>query len=96
MYVFGGLDIRDGSWASLWQLDLQTLMIPEDEEYGARSKLFWQRLNPSGNAKESPGKVAYHTSVVWKDCVYIFGGNNPSGTPAPIMDPENEENPTIY
>jgi hypothetical protein len=70
-------------------------MVPEDEEYGARSKLYWQRLNPSGGPKESPGKVAYHTSVVWKDCVYVFGGNNCSGT-NPILDAENVENSTIY
>jgi len=70
-------------------------MIPEDEEYGARSKLFWQSLRPTGGLKDSPGKVAYHTAVVFKDCVYIFGGNNCENTHE-VIDPENVENSTIY
>ena len=38
--------------------------------------LSWQKVRTQGNAAMLPGKLAYHSTVVYKDSAYIFGGNN--------------------
>jgi hypothetical protein len=36
----------------------------------------WRLIKTTGNQAAIPDRVAYHTSVVYKDNMYVFGGNN--------------------
>ena len=35
----------------------------------------WRAVQTTGNAQHIPGKIAYHSSCVYKDNMYLFGGN---------------------
>lgn len=76
LFIFGGLDIREGSLNSLWELNLNNLKDLEAEEGFRQENCGWKLIKPSGNAAAIPEKIAYHTSVVYKDNMYLFGGNN--------------------
>ena len=83
LFVFGGLDIREGSLNSLFELNLQCLGEIDPEElsspagYPIQSNHKWRLVQTAGNAQSVPGKIAYHTSCVYKDNMYLFGGNVP-------------------
>ena len=84
MYVFGGLDIREGSLNTLYELNLSCVNeVSNDEsnsgeDYNEKlvSKHKWKEIQTTGNENSKPGNVAYHTSIVHKDYMYVFGGNN--------------------
>jgi hypothetical protein len=76
LFIFGGLDIQEGSLGSLWELDLSALKdldLDEDVRYQSCS---WKAMKTTGNPAVIPDRVAYHTSVVYRDSMYVFGGNN--------------------
>lgn len=84
--MFGGLDIREGSLNSLYELNLQCLNDIDPDELSfpnsppILSNYRWRQVQTSGVPMNTPGKtgrIAYHTSCVHKDNVYIFGGNMP-------------------
>ena len=83
LYVYGGLDIREGSLNSLYELNLQCLGEISPSELASpggdpiQSNYRWRAVQTSGNANHIPGKIAYHSSVVYKDNMYLFGGNTP-------------------
>ena len=82
LYVFGGLDIREGSLNTLYELNLSCLSELQLDESGEgyEEKLIsqhkWREVLTTGNDAHKPGNVAYHTSIVHKDNMYLFGGNN--------------------
>ena len=81
LYVFGGLDIREGSQNTLYELNLSCVnevATEDDEHYDDKlvSKHKWREVQTGGNEAHKPGNVAYHTSIVHKDSMYLFGGNN--------------------
>lgn len=83
MYVMGGLDIQNGTMSSLWELDLANLHSADEEvnDEGDGSQRdagssAWQLVNTAGAQNQRPGSVAYHTSVVYRDQMFLFGGNN--------------------
>ena len=84
LFVFGGLDIREGSLNSLFELSLQCLGELNNDELespgGApmQSNFRWRLVQTQGNAAHIPGKIAYHSSCVYKDNMYLFGGNTPN------------------
>lgn len=68
MYIYGGHDIREGSKDSLWMLDLRKI---KDQ---IESDLVWKEIPTKG--EEKPGCLAHHTSVVFGDKMFLFGGSN--------------------
>ena len=88
LYVFGGLDIREGSLNSLFELNLQCLGEISPEELSSpggdpiQSNYRWRPVETTGNATHIPGRIAYHTSCVYKDNMYLFGGNLPKSSNA--------------
>ena len=76
MYIYGGLDIQNGSVDSLWELDLTQLQDLEAEEIENRHSCMWRQISQQGKKENCPGPVAYHTSVVYKEQMFLFGGNN--------------------
>jgi len=44
-----------------------------------------------GKSDQSPGPVAYHTSNVYKESMFLFGGNNYSKTVHESNDPDNQD-----
>ena len=83
LFVYGGLDIREGSLNSLFELNLQCLGEISPDELTSpggdplQSNFRWRLVQTTGNAAHIPGKIAYHSSCVYKDNMYIFGGNIP-------------------
>ena len=81
LYVYGGLDIREGNLNTLYELSLQCLNeITPDEICSPggepiQSNFKWRQVQTTGNAAHMPGRVAYHSSCVFKDNMYVFGGN---------------------
>ena len=92
LFVFGGLDIREGSLNSLFELSLQCLGELNNDELGSpggapmQSNFRWRLVQTSGNNAHIPGNIAYHSSCVYKENMYLFGGNLPSSSRA------NEDN----
>lgn len=86
LFVFGGLDIREGSLDSLFELNLDCLRdISPDELMSPggdpiQSNFKWRLVQTTGNQQSVPGRIAYHTACVYKDNVYIFGGNSPKAS----------------
>ena len=76
LFVFGGLDIREGSLSSLWELNLANLKDLDLEEGLRLETCGWKLIKTNGNPHVMPDRIAYHTSVVYKDNMFLFGGNN--------------------
>lgn len=82
LFVFGGLDIREGSLNSLYELNLQCLNELNNEEMHTpggdpmQSNHRWRLVQTTGNASHIPSNIAYHSSCVYKDNMYLFGGNS--------------------
>jgi N-acetylneuraminic acid mutarotase len=93
LYVFGGLDIQNGSLSSLFELDLSLVNNLNDEETERRVSCAWHEITQNG--KEKPGEVAYHSSVVHKEYMYLFGGNNYHRT-IQYADPNDEDSAKTY
>jgi hypothetical protein len=76
LFIFGGLDIREGSLNNLWELNLTNIRDLEVEEGYRQETCGWKQVKTTGSVAAIPDKIAYHTSVVYKDNMYLFGGNN--------------------
>ena len=48
----------------------------EVEEGYRQETCGWKQVKTTGSVAAIPDKIAYHTSVVYKDNMYLFGGNN--------------------
>lgn len=68
--------MRNGSLDSLWELDLNMLPDLESNDLERRQNCAWRLVPQNGSDKIKPGPVAYHTSVVYRDQMFLFGGNN--------------------
>lgn len=83
LFVFGGLDIREGSLNNLFELNLQCLGEIHPDELASpggdpiQSNYRWRLVQTSGNAQSVPGSIAYQSSSVYKENMYLFGGNTP-------------------
>ena len=74
MYIYGGHDIREGSKDSLWMLDLRKLKDLDLDPTLQNKDCHWKEIQTKGDDK--PGCLAHHTSVVFGDKMYLFGGSN--------------------
>lgn len=89
----GGLDIQNGSMSTLWELDFGTSLDLDNDERLRPGN--WKMIQTQGSKLTSPGPVAYHTTCVCKDQVFLFGGNNYSKT-IQVQDPTNLEEEKTY
>ena len=82
LFVYGGLDIREGSLDSLFELSLQCLQELQTDELNSpggeplQSNFRWRQVQTVGG-NNIPGRIAYHSSCVYKENMYLFGGNIP-------------------
>eukprot|EP00347_Sterkiella_histriomuscorum_P006674 403351868 len=76
LYIYGGHDIREGSLNSLWMLNLGHLSDLDKPENEQDKKLMWHHTDTSG---PSPGAISHHTSVVFNERMYLFGGSKANG-----------------
>ena len=83
MYIYGGHDIREGSLSSLWMINLAHLQDLEKPESEQDKKLMWHLMETTG---PNPGAISHHTSVVFNERMYLFGGSKANG----------EENPRFF
>lgn len=63
------------------------------EDMDDRQQCFWKCIPITGRVQ--PGPVAYHTSVVYKEQMFLFGGNNYSKTVF-VSDPHSDTAEKIY
>ena len=60
--------------SSMWMFDLAELddlgKVEDEKEYSCR----WNHIKLKG--KDQPGKISHHSSVVYKNKVYVYGGNS--------------------
>ena len=64
LYIFGGQDLKEGTYNNLWRLPLNHIM-----EGGATS---WEKVtNMTGKA---PPPISHHSGFLYKDTLYVFGG----------------------
>ena len=83
LFIFGGLDIREGSLDTLYELPLavmQETILDELDRPNNQALLSmhrWRKVETTGNLVHTPCPLAHHTNVVYKDNLYLFGGNNP-------------------
>lgn len=62
-YVFGGQDLKEGTYNSLWKLPIKIIM-----EGGSTN---WEEVISSG---EIPPPIAHHCGVVNGNNLYVYGG----------------------
>ena len=76
MYIYGGHDIREGSMDNLWVIDLESFddldREPEDQDRDCA----WRLKDTKG---EGPGALSHHSSVVYNERMFLFGGSYASG-----------------
>ncbi len=84
LFVHGGYDITNGTLDSLYMLDVAKInnldSQPSLDGNGAgnsatKKMLEWWRIETNGPAK--PGPLTHHSSVVFGDKMYMFGGSGP-------------------
>ena len=79
--------------SSLWELDLGS--TADLDQYDNRKPGVWTLKQTQGTKPNCPGPVAYHTTCVCKDQMFLFGGNNYVKT-ITVTDPTNLEEEKIY
>jgi N-acetylneuraminic acid mutarotase len=77
LFIFGGHDIREGSMDNLWMLDLRKMRDMELEPIQQQKDCVWKQIPTKAISPEDrPGQVAHHTSIVFGDKMFLFGGSN--------------------
>jgi len=64
LYIFGGQDLKEGSYNTLWRLNLRHIM-----EGGTTS---WEQITSCSG--KGPKPISHHSGFVHKDTLYVFGG----------------------
>jgi len=77
-FMFGGKDISMGHLNSLWSIDLNEVGKLESGVSERTQNPEWVQYNLEGKKSNAlwPNPVANHTSVVFKDKMYLFGGSS--------------------
>ncbi len=76
MYIYGGHDIKEGSLDNLWSVDASKLtdQNAQNDLESTDKKTQWVKVETHGNNR--PGPIAHHTSVIYGDKMYLFGGSS--------------------
>mmetsp|Transcript_11043 Transcript_11043/g.7689 ORF Transcript_11043/g.7689 Transcript_11043/m.7689 type:complete len:94 (+) Transcript_11043:251-532(+) len=75
VFIYGGLDIREGSMDSMYELDMDNISDLDAIGEERQTNFGWKLVKTIGEGPHRPSKMAYHTSVVYKENMYISGGN---------------------
>jgi hypothetical protein len=85
LFIYGGYDIKEGTLDSLYMIDVGRVAEmdrnqAEDAETSMgnaalRYQPEWKRVDTIGMQK--PGALSHHTSVVFGDKMYLYGGSGP-------------------
>lgn len=68
--MHGGRDLREGSIADMWRLDLDSLMrATEDPSF----PVHWEQIQCKG--AKTPGCISHHKCAVQGDKMILVGGN---------------------
>lgn len=68
--MHGGRDLREGSIADMWRLDLDSLLrATEDPTY----PVHWEQIQYKG--AKTPGRISHHKCAVQGDKMILMGGN---------------------
>ena len=71
LYVHGGRDLKEGSIASMWRLNLSRIHQVMEEDSN-ETNFEWEQVQTTGRG---PGKISHHTaSVLPSKDVIIYGG----------------------
>ena len=80
LYIYGGCGIEEGTIATLWCLDTTKVLeldsLSPEEEVRRGATVEWKKVDTLG-APLKPGPLAHHTSVVYGEKMYLFGGSGP-------------------
>ena len=70
LYVHGGRDLKEGSIASMWRLNLSSIhsMLADD---GSVTSNEWELVQTSG---KGPGRISHHTASVRPSKEVVFYG----------------------
>ena len=72
LYVHGGRDLKEGSIASMWRLNLTNIHGMMDPDGSGDSLSDWELVQTTGTG---PGKISHHTvSVRPSKEVVLYGG----------------------
>ena len=76
LYIFGGKDIGAGHLNNLYMLNLedQERFIAGESEYMVNPE--WELIKTIG--KEQPKPICNHTSIIFGDKMYLYGGSCPA------------------
>lgn len=61
--IFGGKDLKEGAYNTLWKLPLSTIMEGESAS--------WELIETTGTM---PPPISHHSSSLYNDTLYIYGG----------------------
>ncbi|EGR28436.1 kelch motif family protein, putative [Ichthyophthirius multifiliis] len=67
MYIYGGYEVNEGILS-----DFYSMIIKNSKQYK------WDKIIQKNVQKPYPGPLMRHTAVIFKDKMYIFGGNKQS------------------
>ena len=88
LFIHGGYDITNGTLDSLYMLDMAKVNDLENQsETSTKKMLEWWRIETNGPQK--PGPLAHHSSVVFGDKMYMFGGSGPRTQAQQMSDKPN-------
>ncbi len=63
LYVFGGQDLKEGSYNTMWKLSLKIVL-----DGGTTG---WELVNTSGQV---PAPISHHNGLINGDSFYVYGG----------------------
>lgn len=78
LFIHGGYDITNGTLESMYLLDINKvndLEVQSEKSGSSKKSLEWWKIETNGPSK--PGPLAHHSSVVYEDKMYMFGGSGP-------------------
>jgi len=64
LYIFGGQDLKEGSYNTLWRLNLKQIM-----DGGTTA---WEQILNQTGAKPKP--ISHHSGFVHEDTLFVYGG----------------------
>jgi len=75
MYIYGGYDMREGPMSSTWCFDFKNVGELKDSDINVNKlpTMTWQTVQTQGVKK--PGAISDHTSVMYKNKMYLYGGS---------------------
>jgi hypothetical protein len=77
LYIYGGHDISNGTLSSLWMTDMGQFSDLEIDDVSQEQSCNWEMIDTTG--KETPGSITHHSSVVYNDKMFLFGGSGQFG-----------------